>query len=71
MYPRARLSGVVVMYYLTDIPNGRSLVPTHPFRGGLLEEAPMRKFLIALSLVAASFVMTATAVGADTIGSCC
>ena len=59
------------MYYLTDGPQWAFTGPTHPFRGGLLEEVPMRKFLIALSLVAASFVMTATAVGADTIGSCC
>jgi hypothetical protein len=31
----------------------------------------MRKFLIALSLFVAAFALTATTVGADTIGSCC
>jgi hypothetical protein len=31
----------------------------------------MRKFLIAFVLVAASLAITAMAVGANTIGSCC
>jgi hypothetical protein len=31
----------------------------------------MRKFLIALILTAATLAVTATAVGANTIGSCC
>ena len=31
----------------------------------------MRQFLIAVMLAAATLVVTAAAVGADTIGSCC
>ena len=58
------------MYYLTRDRWGVSLDQLTPLPGGHLEEA-MRKFLIALTLVLASLALTATAVGADTIGSCC
>ena len=36
-----------------------------------MEESPMRRFLIAFILAAAALAVMATAVGADTMGSCC
>ena len=58
------------MHYLTSAPLGRSLDQLTHIQGEF-GGSPMRKFLIALSLVATSLVLTAAAVGADTIGSCC
>ena len=45
--------------------------PSPVSRVAYSEDPPMRKFLIALTLVAASFAVTAAVAGANTMPSCC